>query len=193
VYYSLWADTYFEGRFEQSHEYACLSVERAAEIGHMYMLVCAVEARLLAHSAVSGEMTQPELAEVLDLARRHGVHSVAVAALWFVARYAAEVDPASARRWLAVAERMYVEFDPGPSLEEVLREETMAVLGITDLAPLLASAPPIDPSAALDEAAEWVAARSPAEIAPRVNVSTPFQQAAPPEQAPAADTMHPAP
>jgi hypothetical protein len=167
VYYSLCGEAYIEGRFQESYEYACSSVERAIEIGHSYMLVCALEARLLARSAVDGKITQPELAEVFELASHHGVHSVAVAALWFVARYAAAVDPESARRWLALAERISTEFDAGPSLEEVLRAETMEVLGITDIGPLLSTAAPFDPATALDEVAAWVASRSPMESAPR--------------------------
>jgi predicted ATPase/DNA-binding SARP family transcriptional activator len=171
VYYSLWGEAYLDGLYESAYEHACSSIERATEIGHEYMLVCALEARLLARSAVAGQITQPELAEVIELAGRHGVHSVAVAALWFVARYAAGVDPESAPHWLALAERMSTESNAAPSLEEVLREETMAVLGIPDLGPLLSSALPFDPSAALNAAAAWVASRSPAEIAPREHVA----------------------
>jgi hypothetical protein len=131
------------------------------------MLICALEARLLARSAMDGTITQPELAEIFELASRHGVHSVAVAALWFVARYAAAVDPASAQRWLTLAERISTEYDAGPSLEEVLRAETMEVLGIADIGPLLSAAAPFDPATALDEVAAWVASRSPTEIAQR--------------------------
>jgi hypothetical protein len=167
VHYSLWADAYIDGRFEEAQEHSSSSAELAAEIGHKYMLVCALEARLLARSALSAEITQPELAEVIELARQHGVHSVAVAALWFVARYAAGVDPDTAAGWLALAERMQTESDTATSLEEVLREETMAVLGITDLGPLLSAAPRFDPATALDEAVAWVASRSPDETAPR--------------------------
>ncbi len=170
VQYSLWGDAYVDGRFESAYEHASSCLELAAGIGHKYMLVCAFEARLLAGSAVSGQITQPELAEVIELARAHGVHSVAVAALWFVARYAGEVDPESAGRWLAFAERMCTEFDTGESLEVVLRDETLAALGITDIGPLLAALLPFDPTAALDEAAAWVASRSPTEIAPREHV-----------------------
>jgi predicted ATPase/DNA-binding SARP family transcriptional activator len=179
IQYSLWGEAYIDGRFESAYEYACSSVERATEIGHTYMLVCALEARLLARSAVAGEITQPDLAEVIELARRHGVHSVAVAALWFVARYAAGIDPESAGRWLALAERICTELDTAPSLEEVLREETMAVLGIADLGPLLSAAPPIDPGNALDAAAAWVAARSPSEVArrePMTQLASPSSQ-----------------
>ena len=166
VHYSLWGEEYLNGAYEAAYEHACASLERAIEIGHEYMWICALEARLLAHSAFAGEITQPELADVIDRARRHGVHSVAVAALWFVARYASEVDPGSAGRWLALAERIRTELDTARSLESELREETMAVLGITDLGPLLAAVPPFDPGAALDEAVAWVASRSPTEIAP---------------------------
>jgi predicted ATPase/DNA-binding SARP family transcriptional activator len=171
VHYSLWGEAYIDRRFEPAYEHARACVELAAEIGHEYMHLCALEARLLARSAVSREITQPDLAEVIELARRHGVHSVAVAALWFVARYAAEVDPETAPRWLALAERIRTELDTARSLEDVLREETMVVLGITDLGPLLAAAPPFDPTTALDEAAVWVSSRSPAEIAPREHVA----------------------
>ena len=167
VHYSLWADAYLDGRFESAYEHAAASVERASEIHHEYMLMCALEARLLAGSAVTGEIAQPALAEIIELARHHGIHSVAVAALWFVARYAAGVDPGSAGRWLALAERIRTDGDTTRSLEEVLREETMAVLGITDLTELLATVPSFDPAAALDDAAAWVASRSPTEIAPR--------------------------
>jgi hypothetical protein len=57
--------------------------------------------------------------------------------------------------------------DTGQLPEEVLREETMAVLGITDIGRLLAAAPPFDSATALDDAVVWVAPRSPTEIAPR--------------------------
>ena len=171
VHYSLWGEAYLNGRFAEAHRHACASLELAVEIGHEYMHVCALEARLLAGSDVTGEIHQPELAEVVERARRHGVHSVAVAALWFVARYAAGAEPADAGRWLALAERIRTELDTARSLEEVLRDETMAVLGITDLGPLLAACPPFDPGAALDDAAAWVASRPAAEVAPRIGLS----------------------
>jgi predicted ATPase/DNA-binding SARP family transcriptional activator len=167
VHYSLWADAFLDNRYESACEYASASLERAREVGHEYMCVCALEARLLAYSAFSGTIPQTDLAEVVEAARQHGVHPVAVAALWFVARYAAAVEPQSAGRWLALAERIHTELGTARSLEEVLREETMAVLGITDLGPLLSAVPPFDPGAALDDAATWVASRSPTEIAGR--------------------------
>jgi hypothetical protein len=167
VYYSLFGESYICGRFEEAYEYASLSVKRATQIGHSYMLVCAMEARLLASWAVHGEIKHSELTEVFELARGHGVHSVAVAALWFVARYAAAVDPESALRWLALAERISTEFDASPSLEEVLRGETMEVLGITDVGPMLSEPPSFNPATVLDEVTAWIASRDPAEIARR--------------------------
>jgi hypothetical protein len=133
--------------------------------------VCALQSRLLARSAIDGKFAQPDLAELVDLARHHGVHSVAVAGLWFVARYAAGVQPEVAGRWLALAHRLETEFDTGTSLVEDLRAETMEILGITDLAPLVAATPSVDPFTALDEAAAWVASRSPDEVAPRERVA----------------------
>ncbi len=167
VHYSLWAEAYIDGRFEPAYEHASECIERAKEIGHNYMLICALEARLLAGSALSGEISQPDLTEVVELARRHGVHSVAVAALWFVARYAAGIDRGYAARLLGLAERICTELGTAPSLEEVLRDETMADLGITDLEPLRAAAPAFDPATALDEASAWVASRSADEVARR--------------------------
>ncbi len=90
--------------------------------------------------------------------------------MWFVARYTAAVDPETARRWLTLAERISTEFEAAPSLEEVLRAETMEVLGITDMDELLATGPHFDPAAPFDEVAAWVAARSPSKVAPRVPV-----------------------
>ena len=49
----------------------------------------------------------------------------------------------------------------------------MAILGITDLGGLLSRIPPFDPATGLDEAAVWVASRSPTETAPRTPVAQP--------------------
>jgi predicted ATPase/DNA-binding SARP family transcriptional activator len=171
VHYCLCGEDYMDRQFEKSYEHAQASVELATELGHQYMLVCALQSRLLARSAIDGKFAQPDLAELVDLARHHGVHSVAVAGLWFVARYAAGVQPEVAGRWLALAHRLETELDTGTSLVEDLRAETMEILGITDLAPLVAATPLVDPFTALDEAAAWVTSRSPDEVAPRASVA----------------------
>lgn len=49
----------------------------------------------------------------------------------------------------------------------MLREETLAVLGISDLGPLLESTPPLDHVTAHAEAIAWVAGRNAAETATR--------------------------
>jgi hypothetical protein len=103
----------------------------------------------------------------MTLGRRIGVHSIGAAALQFVARYAAEVEPDSGRRWLALSERIITEWDTGRSIEDVLREETMEILGITDLEALVARTPALDPAVAFAEAADWAAARPPGESSPR--------------------------
>jgi hypothetical protein len=54
--------------------------------------------------------------------------------------------------------------------ESVLRDETMAVLGITDLTSLLESTPRLDHVAALAEAAAWLGRRDTTEQAPRTGV-----------------------
>jgi hypothetical protein len=84
-----------------------------------------------------------------------------------VARYAAAVDPESARRWLTLAERISTEFDAAPSLEEVLRGETMEVLGITDVGTLLSETPAFDPATAFDEVTAWIGSRDASEVATR--------------------------
>jgi hypothetical protein len=58
--------------------------------------------------------------------------------------------------------------------ESVLRDETMAVLGITDLTSLLQSTQQRDHVAALGEAAAWLAGRDPTEKAPRVGIQRPL-------------------
>ena len=171
VHYALCGEDYMDRQFQKSYDHAQAAVELATRLGQQYMLVCALQSRLLARSAIDGKFAQPDLAELVDLARHHGVHSVAVAALWFVARYAAGVQPEAAAHWLALAHQLETELDTGTSLVEDLRAETMEILGITDVGPLLAAVPAFDPFTALDEAAAWVASRSPDEVAPRETVA----------------------
>jgi hypothetical protein len=49
-----------------------------------------------------------------------------------------------------------------------LRDETLAILGSTDLTALLDATPPLNHAVALADAAAWLARRDPAESAPRV-------------------------
>jgi predicted ATPase/DNA-binding SARP family transcriptional activator len=167
VHYYLANDAYAEGRMEQAVEHASRSAEIAEEIGHDYLLGSAHCTRLLAQSARDGAIPQVALAELLEMTGRTMVKTDVVYALWFVARYAAAVEPASAGRWLALAEPIRAEFDLEIWPEGELRDETMAILGIDDLAPLLAATEPLDHAAAFAEAAAWLAGRDPTEQTPR--------------------------
>jgi predicted ATPase/DNA-binding SARP family transcriptional activator len=167
IHYYLALDAYVDGRLESACEHASLSAEKAEEIGHEFMLAGAVGTRLLSQSARDGVITHAALAKALELMRRPSVQPLAAFALWLVARYAAGVDPETAARCLAHAERIIAPLDSELWPESVLRDETVAVLGIEDLASLLDSTPTLDHAAALDEAAAWLAGRDPAERAPR--------------------------
>jgi len=168
IHYFLALDAYVDGRLEAACEHAALSVENAEAAGHEVMLASAAATRLLSESARDGVITREALAAVLEVMQRPGIQPVSVVALWLVARYAAGIDPDSASRWLAHAERIVVAIDSQLWPESVLRDETVAVLGVSDLAPLLARTPALDHVAALAEAAAWLAGRGPGEQAQRV-------------------------
>ena len=131
------------------------------------MLASAVGTLLLSQSARDGVITQPALVETLELMRPPSVQPLAAFALWLVARYAADVAPETAGRWLAHSDRIVAAIDSQLWPERVLRDEALAVLGVTDLGPLLESTPPLDHVTAHAEAIAWVAGRSAAESATR--------------------------
>ena len=165
--YFLALDAYVDGMLDAACEHATLSVGLSREIGHEVMLASAVGTLLLSQSARDGVITQPALAEAIELMRPPSVQPLAAFALWLVARYAAAVAPETAGRWLAHADRIVSGIDSQLWPERVLREETLVVLGITDLGPLLDSTPPLDHVTAHAEAIAWVAGRSTAETAAR--------------------------
>jgi hypothetical protein len=156
-----------DDRLESVCEHAELSKEKAIEIGHEFMLASAAGTRLLSSSARDGAIAQPALVDALELMRRPSVAPLAAFALWLVARYAAGVEPESAARWLAHAERIIAAIDSELWPECVLRDETAAILQIADLGALLERTAPLDHAAALTEAMAWLAARPPAETSPR--------------------------
>jgi predicted ATPase/DNA-binding SARP family transcriptional activator len=170
IHYFLALDAYVDGRYESAAEHSAMSAEKAEQAGHEFMLAGATTTRLLSESARDRVMTQPQLAAAIEVWRRPGVQPLAVIALWFVARYAAGVETQAVGRWLGHAERILIGLGAELWPESVLRDEALAVLGITEVGPLLDAAPPLDPAAALAEAAAWVAARDPAETSPRENV-----------------------
>jgi predicted ATPase/DNA-binding SARP family transcriptional activator len=167
THYFLALDAYVDGRLQSACEHAERSVEKATEIGHEFMLASAVGTRLLSSSARDGVITQPALAEALELMRRPSVQPLTAFALWLVARYAAGVAPETAGGRLAHAERIIATIDSELWPECVLRDESMAVLGIDDLALLVSSTPPLDHAAALSEAIDWLEQREPDEWSPR--------------------------
>jgi predicted ATPase/DNA-binding SARP family transcriptional activator len=167
LYYYLALEAYVDGELEVACEHAARSVAAADAAGHAYMRASAAGMRLLAESARDGELPQPALAHAIELMRGPSVEPLAVFGLWLVARYAASVAPQEAGRWLAHAEQCRVRLDTQLWPENVLREETMVLLGIDNLADLLACTPTLGHDAALEQAAAWVAGRDPAERAGR--------------------------
>jgi predicted ATPase/DNA-binding SARP family transcriptional activator len=167
THYFLALDAYVDGMLDSACEHAALSVALAKEIGHEVMLASAVGTLLLSQSARDGVITQPALVETLELMQPPSVQPLAAFALWLVARYAADVAPATAGRWLAHSDRIVAAIDSQLWPERVLRDETLAVLGLSDLATLLESTPPLDHVTAHAEAIAWVAGRSAAETATR--------------------------
>jgi hypothetical protein len=152
---------------DDSCEHAGRSVALAREIGHEVMLASAAGTLLLSQSARDRVITQPALAQTVEIMRPPGVQPLAAFALWLVARYAADVAPETAGRWLAHSDRIVAAIDSQLWPERVLRDEALTVLGVTDLGPLLESTPPLDHGAAHAEASAWVAGRNAAETATR--------------------------
>ncbi len=167
THYYLALDAYIDGSLDAACEHAELSVALAREIGHEVMLASAVGTQLLSRSARDGVVTQPALAEALELMRPPSVQPLAAFALWLVGRYAAAVAPETAGRWLAHSDRIVAAIDSQLWPERVLRDETLAVLGLSDLGPLLESTPPLDHVTAHAQAIAWVGGRSAAERAAR--------------------------
>ena len=64
----------------------------------------------------------------------------------------AGVTPETAGRWLAHAEPTVAALDSELWPESILREETLAVLGIENVNDLLEGVQPLDPAAALTQA-----------------------------------------
>ena len=156
---------YIDGELDQAVEHASQSVKQALAVDHAYLLATAVQIQLLASWARDGVIAQRAIADGVDRMRRTGVKTDAVVALWFVARYAASVDPPVAGQWLAHAERILAELNSEIWPESILRDETLRVLAIDDLDPFLTSTPMLDHAAAVAAAGAWLAGRDPAEEA----------------------------
>ncbi len=169
-HYLLSADAYIDERYAEALEHATASAAVAEQISHEHLRTAAAVATVLARSAVHCVLTQPEVTGLLARGSSHGVDPTAVASLWFAARYAASIDPATAEDWLVRAEQVLSELGHDAWPECVLREETMAALGISDLSSAVARTPRVDAAAAVSEAFVWMSRRDPAETAPRAVV-----------------------
>ena len=134
------------------------------------MFAIAAATRLLAECARDRAIPQAALAEVVELVRGVSVQPLAAFVLWFVARYAAAVNPDGAAQWLAHAERIMVSIDSELWPESILRDECLAVLSVAERGALLEGVAALDHATALAEAAAWLATRDPSENAPRVPV-----------------------
>ncbi len=167
VYYHLAVSAYVDGQLDQAVEFADRCVDQAQAVEHQYLLATAFQIRFLSRWARDGVMTRDELAGGLERVRRSAVKTDAVVLLWFVARYAASVEAESAAQWLVHAERALAELDSEMWPESKLRDETMDVLGLCDLASSLERTPQLDHVAALTEAAAWLDGREPGERAVR--------------------------
>ncbi len=167
IHYFLANEAYVNGDYDRAVEHAEHCAAQARSVGHGYMQCYAGATRLLAASARDGTIAQPELADTLAQFRANSVKTGAAYGLWFVARYAAAVAPETAGRWLAHAHRIVDDPDSRMWPEEELRDETLEILGLGDVGPLLADTRSLGAEEALAEAAVWLAGRDPVERAPR--------------------------
>jgi predicted ATPase/DNA-binding SARP family transcriptional activator len=168
IHYYLALDAYVNGELDSACSHAELSVNAAAEAGHEFMHAGSIGARLLSQSARDGRIEHTALTEAVDVMRRPGVQPLSAFALWLLARFAVVSDPELAGQWLVHAERIVTRMDSELWPECELRDETMAILGITDLESLPANVSPRHHSVVLEEGAQWLAERDGGEAVPRV-------------------------
>jgi hypothetical protein len=124
-----------------------------------------IGARLLSESARDGQIQHAALTEAVEVMRRPSVEPLTAFALWLLARFAAVSTPELAGQWLVHAERIVTELDSDLWPECELRDETMAILGLTDLGSLRAGTAPRHHAIVLEEAAAWLADRDHGETA----------------------------
>jgi predicted ATPase/DNA-binding SARP family transcriptional activator len=176
IHYYLALDAYVNGDLDSACSHAGLSVEAAVEIGHEFMHAGSIGARLLSESARDGQIQHGALTEAIDVMRRPSVQPLAAFALWLLARFAVDSTPELAGQWLVHAERIVTELDSELWPECELRDETMAILGITDLESLLANTLPRHHAIVLEEGAAWLAQRDREETARRAIVRLPMHR-----------------
>ena len=139
------------------------------------MLASAVGTQLLAASALDGAIDRAALLEGLELMRRPSVQAaVGVRAVARCAGMRPGSRPDTAGRWLVHAERTVAALDSELWPESVLRDETLAVLGIEDVDDLRDGIRPLDHAAALAQAITWLGQRDPGERSARSVVAAPL-------------------
>jgi predicted ATPase/DNA-binding SARP family transcriptional activator len=165
-FYSLALDAYVAGDFAKARDYGERGFEHV--LGHDYAEATLSSCLLLAASAVDEVIEQERLLDALTRIERSQVQPLMVFGLWFAARYAAGVDDLDAAAGMlarAEAIRAALSLDLWP--EQVLRDETLAVLSRAgadqpDEVEATVSAP-----VALADAISWVAGRPAGEVAVR--------------------------
>jgi predicted ATPase/DNA-binding SARP family transcriptional activator len=168
IHYFLALDAYVNGELDSACSHADLSVIAAVEIGHEFMHAGSIGARLLSESARDGRIEHAALTEAVDVMRRPSVQPLSAFALWLLARFAVVSHPELAGEWLVHAERIVTQLDSELWPECELRDETMAILGISDLESLSSNIRPRHDSLVLEEGAQWLAERDGEETVPRV-------------------------
>ncbi len=176
--YFLAIDDYVGARFAASAAHAAESLRYAHACGHAFLIGCASGIELLAAWARDGEIPQPALLDAVQLMGAPGVPPLSAFALWLIGRYAVEHDSAVALECLVGAQRLVVQAGVDIWPESLLREETLAMLGLSELPPDGEPDAVVRADAALDRAAAWLAARPGSECAARRNVLTPSRATA---------------
>ncbi len=171
VRYFLAIDDYVSERFASSAEHAAAAAVHAEACGHAYLLGCASGIGLAAQSAHDHVIPRPALLEAVERMRTPGVPPLSALALWLLARYAVEIDPALALRCLEQAERLSVQAGVQIWPESLIRDESLSVLGRGEPPP--PGEAPDDPDPLFDAALAWLAGRSADERAPRGLVIVP--------------------
>ena len=157
---------YNEMSFDTAVDFGERSVAAAASDGHPHMLTMARLLLLHARSARDGTIALDALTEIVEGARTVAIADVSAFALLTAARYSVAFDKALAGELLAQADRLLVTLggDPWPERED--KQATLAILGLSDVAPLLARTPARETGEILSELAQWLAARPQGEAAP---------------------------
>jgi predicted ATPase/DNA-binding SARP family transcriptional activator len=165
-FYSLALDAYVAGDFAKARDYGERGFKHV--VGHDYAEATLSSCLLLAASAADEVIEQERLLDALRLIERSQVQPLMVFGLWFAARYAAGVDDlGAAAGMLARAEaiRAALSLDLWP--EELLRDETLAVLSRAGADQPEEVEATVSAPVALADAISWVAGRPAGEVAVR--------------------------